>query len=97
QNQRDLPKDTLIDRLEVLRTQSSKVLKPSHTVKSRNNSRVLRIILVIMPEHQSDIFEIFTVTMEILLEPTSNKLLVGDVEDSIWIELVTLDISLGLE
>nr|GEX56911.1 integrase, catalytic region, zinc finger, CCHC-type, peptidase aspartic, catalytic [Tanacetum cinerariifolium] len=97
QNQRDLPKDTLIDRLEVLRTQSSKVLEPSHTVKSRNNSRVIRIILVIMPEHQSDIFEIFTVTMEILLEPTSNKLLVGDVGDSIWIELVTLDINLGPE
>nr|GEX18132.1 hypothetical protein [Tanacetum cinerariifolium] len=45
----------------------------------------------------SDIFEIFTVTMEILLESTSNKLLVGDVGDSIWIELVTLDINLGLE
>nr|GEZ27027.1 putative reverse transcriptase domain, ribonuclease H-like domain, aspartic peptidase domain protein [Tanacetum cinerariifolium] len=28
-----------------------------------------------MPEHQSDIFVIFTVTMEILLEPTSSKLL----------------------
>nr|GEX78311.1 hypothetical protein [Tanacetum cinerariifolium] len=37
------------------------------------------------------------VTMEILLEPTSNKLLVGDVGDSIWIELVTLDINLGLD
>nr|GEW36770.1 integrase, catalytic region, zinc finger, CCHC-type, peptidase aspartic, catalytic [Tanacetum cinerariifolium] len=34
------------------------------------------------------------VTMEILLEPTSNKLLVGDMGDSIWIELVTLDINL---
>nr|GEY19089.1 hypothetical protein [Tanacetum cinerariifolium] len=30
-----------------------------------------------MPEHQSDILVIFTVTMEILLEPTSNKLLVA--------------------
>nr|GEV04944.1 copia protein [Tanacetum cinerariifolium] len=37
------------------------------------------------------------VTMEILLEPTSSKLLVGDVGDSIWIELVTLDINLGPE
>nr|GEU57385.1 hypothetical protein [Tanacetum cinerariifolium] len=45
-----------------------------------------------MPEHQSDIFVIFTVTMEILLDPTLNKLLVGDVGDSIWIELVTLGI-----
>nr|GEU82908.1 hypothetical protein [Tanacetum cinerariifolium] len=62
-----------------------------------NDSRVLRIILVIMPEQQSDILVIFTVTMKILLEPTSNKLLVGDVEDSIWIELVTLDINLGPE
>nr|GEU87895.1 hypothetical protein [Tanacetum cinerariifolium] len=48
-----------------------------------------------MPEHQSDIFVIFTVTMEILLEPTSNKLLVGDVGDSIWIDLMTLDINLA--
>nr|GEW37464.1 copia protein [Tanacetum cinerariifolium] len=37
------------------------------------------------------------VTMEILLEPTSNKLLVGDIGDSIWIELVTLDFNLGPE
>nr|GEW32562.1 retrovirus-related Pol polyprotein from transposon TNT 1-94 [Tanacetum cinerariifolium] len=37
------------------------------------------------------------VMMEILLEPTSNKLLVGDVGDSICIELVTLDINLGPE
>nr|GEX20017.1 hypothetical protein [Tanacetum cinerariifolium] len=50
-----------------------------------------------MPEHQSDIFVIFTVTMEILLEPTLNKLLVGGVGDSIWIELVTLDINLEFE
>nr|GEY77501.1 hypothetical protein [Tanacetum cinerariifolium] len=78
-------------------TQSSNVLEPSHTVKSRNNSRVLRIIFMIMPEHQSDVFVIFTVTMEILLEPTSNKLLVCDVGDSIWIELMTLDINLGPE
>nr|GEV08981.1 copia protein [Tanacetum cinerariifolium] len=81
--------------LNLTRTQSSKVLEPSHTVKSRNNLRVLRIILVIMPEHQSDIFMIFTMTMEILLEPTSSKLLVGDVGDSIWIKFVTLDINLG--
>nr|GEW55851.1 hypothetical protein [Tanacetum cinerariifolium] len=33
-------------------------------------------------------------TMEILLDPTSNKLLVGDMGDSLWIELVTLDINL---
>nr|GFB11367.1 retrovirus-related Pol polyprotein from transposon TNT 1-94 [Tanacetum cinerariifolium] len=37
------------------------------------------------------------VMMEILLGPTSSKLLVGDVGDSIWIELVTVDINLGPE
>nr|GEU79957.1 hypothetical protein [Tanacetum cinerariifolium] len=47
-----------------------------------------------MPEHQRDIFVIFTMMMEILQDPTSNKLLVGDVGDSMWIELVTLDINL---
>nr|GEY37142.1 hypothetical protein [Tanacetum cinerariifolium] len=36
-----------------------------------------------MPEHQSDIFVIFTVTMKILLEPTSNKLLL----DEKWFDL----------
>nr|GFA59208.1 hypothetical protein [Tanacetum cinerariifolium] len=36
-------------------------------------------------------------TMEILPEPTLNKLLVGDVGDSRWIELVTLDINIGPE
>nr|GEV76257.1 retrovirus-related Pol polyprotein from transposon TNT 1-94 [Tanacetum cinerariifolium] len=71
QNRRDLPKDTPIDRLEVLR----------YNTGNRSKSDIL----------------IFTVTMEILLEPTSNKLLVGDVGDSIWIELVTLDIILGPE
>nr|GEV57859.1 hypothetical protein [Tanacetum cinerariifolium] len=81
----------------LIRTQSSKVLEPSHTMKSRNNLRVLRIILMITPEHQSDILVIFTMMMEILLEPTSSKLLVGDVGDFIWIELMTLDINLGLE
>nr|GEV51250.1 uncharacterized mitochondrial protein AtMg00810-like [Tanacetum cinerariifolium] len=44
-----------------------------------------------------DTFKSTSMTMEILLEPTSNKLLVGDVGDSIWIELVTLDIYLGPE
>ncbi|GJX60610.1 hypothetical protein Tco_0292000 [Tanacetum coccineum] len=71
------------------------------SLRSPNNNsaliEVLRIILVIMPEHQSDTFVVFTVTMKILLEPTSNKLLVGDVGDSIWIELVTLNINLGPE
>nr|GEW48493.1 hypothetical protein [Tanacetum cinerariifolium] len=38
--------------------------------------RVLRIILVILPEHPSDTY-VFTMKMEILLESTSNKLMVG--------------------
>nr|GEU85885.1 retrovirus-related Pol polyprotein from transposon TNT 1-94 [Tanacetum cinerariifolium] len=38
--------------------------------------RVLRIILEILPEHSSDT-KVFTVKIEILLEPTSNKLLVA--------------------
>ncbi|GJT40128.1 retrovirus-related pol polyprotein from transposon TNT 1-94 [Tanacetum coccineum] len=41
-----------------------------------NFDLVLRIILEILPEHLSDT-QVFTVKMEILLEPTSNKLLVG--------------------
>ncbi|GJT54221.1 hypothetical protein Tco_0989275 [Tanacetum coccineum] len=40
-------------------------------------TRVLRIILVIVPEHPSDTY-VLTMKMEILLEPTSNKLLVED-------------------
>nr|GEY90027.1 putative reverse transcriptase domain-containing protein [Tanacetum cinerariifolium] len=39
-------------------------------------TRVLRIILEILPEQPSDTY-VFTMKMEILLEPTSNKLLVG--------------------
>ncbi|GJY29874.1 hypothetical protein Tco_0405641 [Tanacetum coccineum] len=39
-------------------------------------TRVLRIILVIVPEHPSDTY-VLTMKMEILLEPASNKLLVA--------------------
>nr|GEW43252.1 retrovirus-related Pol polyprotein from transposon TNT 1-94 [Tanacetum cinerariifolium] len=94
QNQRDLPKDTPIDRLEVLRYDTGKRSKvrtgimPTETELTLEQSQ---------QEHHSDIFVIFTMAMEILLEPTSNKLLVDDVGDSIWIELVTLDINLGPE
>nr|GEX62315.1 hypothetical protein [Tanacetum cinerariifolium] len=42
-------------------------------------TRVLRIIFEILPEHPSETY-IFTVKMEILLEPTSNKLLVADAQ-----------------
>nr|GEW73727.1 hypothetical protein [Tanacetum cinerariifolium] len=83
QNQRDLPKDTPIDRLEVLRYDIGK------------RSKVRKGI---MPtETKLTLEQTQQVTMEILLEPISNKLLVGDVGDSIWIELVTLDINLGPE
>nr|GFA24423.1 hypothetical protein [Tanacetum cinerariifolium] len=83
QNWRDPPKDTPIDRLEVLRYDFEKKSK---------------VRMGIMPtETELTLEQTQQVTMEILLEPTSNKLLVGDVGDSIWIELVTLDINLGPE
>nr|GEV10825.1 retrovirus-related Pol polyprotein from transposon TNT 1-94 [Tanacetum cinerariifolium] len=83
QNRRDLPKDTPIDRLEVLRYDTGK----------RSKVRIR-----IMPtETELTLEQTQQVTMKILLEPTLNKLLVGDVGDSIWIELVTLDMNLGPE
>nr|GEX55090.1 copia protein [Tanacetum cinerariifolium] len=82
-NQMDLPKDTPIDRLEVLRYDFGKRSK---------------VRMGIMPtETELTLEQTQQVTMEILLEPTSNKLLVGDLGDSIWIELVTLDINHGPE
>ncbi|GJV50599.1 hypothetical protein Tco_1446340 [Tanacetum coccineum] len=44
------------------------------TVITSKILRVLRIILVVLPEHPSDT-KVLTMKMEILLEPTSNKLL----------------------
>ncbi|GJW12116.1 hypothetical protein Tco_1577943 [Tanacetum coccineum] len=87
----------LVRRLGMRSLQNRRDLPKDTPIDRLEALRVLRTILVIMPEHQSDTFVVFTVTMEILLEPTSNKLLVGDVGDSIWIELVTLDINLGPE
>ena len=53
----------------------------SHHVKNKiKYLRVLRIILVVLPEHPSDT-KVFTMKMEILLERTSLKLLVGDMWD----------------
>nr|GEV43628.1 hypothetical protein [Tanacetum cinerariifolium] len=92
ENQRDLPKDTPIDRLEVFRYDTG---KRSKVRMGRMLTETKLTLEQTQQEHQSDNLVIFTVTMEILLEPTSNKLLVGDVGDSIWIELVTLDINLG--
>nr|GEW57521.1 retrovirus-related Pol polyprotein from transposon TNT 1-94 [Tanacetum cinerariifolium] len=93
-NRRDLPKDTPIDRLEVLRYD---IGKRSKVRMKRMPTETEFTLEQTQQEHQIDIFVIFTWTMEILLEPTSSKLLVGDVGDSIWIELVTLDINLGPE
>nr|GEX39792.1 retrovirus-related Pol polyprotein from transposon TNT 1-94 [Tanacetum cinerariifolium] len=82
-NRRDLPKDNPIDRLEVLR----------YDIGKRSKVRI-----GIMPtETELTLEQTQQVTMEILLEPTSSQLLVGDVGDSIWIELVTLDINFGPE
>ncbi|GJU36699.1 hypothetical protein Tco_1185053 [Tanacetum coccineum] len=53
----------------------------SHNVKKRIIIRVLRIILVVFPEHSSDTY-MFTMKMEILLEPTSSKLMVGKLGES---------------
>ncbi|GKA71145.1 hypothetical protein Tco_0777284 [Tanacetum coccineum] len=53
----------------------------SHNVKTRIIIRVLRIILVVFPEHPSDTY-VFTMKMEILLEPTSSKLIIGKLGDS---------------
>nr|GEW81584.1 putative ribonuclease H-like domain-containing protein [Tanacetum cinerariifolium] len=83
QNRRDLPKDTPIDRLEVLR----------YDIGKRSKVRMG----IILTETELTLEQTQQVTMEILLEPTLSNLLVGDVGDSIWIELMTLDINLGLE
>ncbi|GJX95607.1 hypothetical protein Tco_0351405 [Tanacetum coccineum] len=47
-----------------------------HQLVHKLLTRVLRIILVIVPEHPSDTY-VLTMKMEILLESASNKLLVG--------------------
>ncbi|GJU83710.1 hypothetical protein Tco_1286075 [Tanacetum coccineum] len=52
----------------------------SHNVKTRVIIRVLRIILMVLPEHPSDTY-VFTMKMEILLEPTSNKLMIVKLGD----------------
>nr|GEW50855.1 hypothetical protein [Tanacetum cinerariifolium] len=83
QIRRDLPKDTPIDRLKVLR----------YDIGKRSKVRMG----IMLSETELTLEQTQQVTMEILLEPTLNKFLVGDVGDSIWIELVTLDINLGPE
>ncbi|GJT67512.1 retrovirus-related pol polyprotein from transposon TNT 1-94 [Tanacetum coccineum] len=53
-------------------------------------TRVLRIILVIVPEHPSDTY-VLTMKMEILLEPASNKLLVGGEDDEVAWEMEMIE------
>nr|GEY14293.1 uncharacterized mitochondrial protein AtMg00810-like [Tanacetum cinerariifolium] len=83
QNQRDLPKDTHIDRLEVLRYDIGKRSKVRMGIMSNETKLTLEQTQQVM--------------MEIILEPTSSKLLVGDMGDCMWIKLMTLDINLGPE
>ncbi|GJY54708.1 retrovirus-related pol polyprotein from transposon TNT 1-94 [Tanacetum coccineum] len=52
-----------------------------HQLVHKLLTRVLRIILVIVPEHPSDTY-VLTMKMEIQLEPASNKLLVGNASSS---------------
>ncbi|GKD55768.1 hypothetical protein Tco_1289155 [Tanacetum coccineum] len=63
----------LVSFVTEIHTTSIDFLTPIHKLLTR----VLRIILVIVPEHPSDTY-VLTMKMEILLEPASNKLLVGD-------------------
>ncbi|GJZ01296.1 hypothetical protein Tco_0519257, partial [Tanacetum coccineum] len=56
--------------------------------KSHDPARTGGIYPGISTKHPSDT-QVFTMKMEILLEPTSNKLMVGDLCDSIRIKLVT--------
>ncbi|GJV84758.1 hypothetical protein Tco_1524656 [Tanacetum coccineum] len=63
----------LVSFVTEIHTTSIDFLIPIHKLLTR----VLRIILVILPEHPSDTY-VLTMKMEILLEPASNKLLVED-------------------
>ncbi|GJT36242.1 hypothetical protein Tco_0926661 [Tanacetum coccineum] len=78
QNQRDLPRDIPLDSIVVLRYEKRS--------KSKNKGKVpTEMELVLEQTQQGTSYE---VSMEILLEPTSNKLMVGDLCDSIRIKLV---------
>nr|GEX58748.1 retrovirus-related Pol polyprotein from transposon TNT 1-94 [Tanacetum cinerariifolium] len=101
QNRRDLPKDTPIDRLEVLRYDTGKRSKVRMKIMSTETELTPEQTQQDRHHEPSDAMHnpspTTQVMMEILLEPTSNKLLVGDVGDSICIELVALDINLSPE
>ncbi|GJU86665.1 hypothetical protein Tco_1294211 [Tanacetum coccineum] len=70
QNRRDLPRDIPLDSVVVLRYEKRS--------KSKNKGKVSTEMELVLEqtqqEHQSDT-KVFTMTMEILLDPTSNKLM----------------------
>ncbi|GJW14797.1 hypothetical protein Tco_0018930 [Tanacetum coccineum] len=63
-----------LDDIEKVAVRSSLRLPKTKNALLIKILRVLRIILVVLPEHPSDT-KVLTMKMEILLEPTSNKLL----------------------
>ncbi|GKC97765.1 hypothetical protein Tco_1168040 [Tanacetum coccineum] len=70
QNRRDLPRDNLLVSVEVLRYD----IKRSKSENKRIVPTEMELVLEqTQQEHQSDT-QVFSVTMEILPEPTSNKL-----------------------
>ncbi|GJR60439.1 hypothetical protein Tco_1502601 [Tanacetum coccineum] len=73
-NRRDLPRDIPLDNVVVLRYEKRS--------KSENKGKVPTEMELVLEqpqqEHQSDI-KVFTMTMEILLDPTSNKLMVDSI------------------
>nr|GEW71740.1 uncharacterized mitochondrial protein AtMg00810-like [Tanacetum cinerariifolium] len=71
----------------------SRVLSVEHNFLAKTHELVLKETRLYIAVNRG----IRILTMEILLEPRSSKLLVGEMGDSIWIELVTLDINLGPE
>ncbi|GKB27874.1 hypothetical protein Tco_0867275, partial [Tanacetum coccineum] len=73
QNRRDLPRDIPLDSVVVLSAEGVEELK--RKVKIKGEKKEALLTLRQKPEHQSDT-QVITVKMEILLEPTSNKLMV---------------------
>ncbi|GJV39785.1 retrovirus-related pol polyprotein from transposon TNT 1-94 [Tanacetum coccineum] len=69
QNWRDLTKDIQLDSVVVLRYEK----RSKCEIKGKVPTEMEQVLEQTQQEHQSDT-EVFTMTMEILLEPTSNKL-----------------------
>nr|GEW08185.1 nucleic acid-binding, OB-fold protein [Tanacetum cinerariifolium] len=91
-NRRDLPMDIPLDSVEVLRYE--KISKSK--IKEKVPTEMELLLEQTQQEHQSDT-KVITMKMEILLEPTSNKLLVGegsigipdecDPENTSWVKI----------